>query len=91
VHMIYGYFLSKTGEGDSALQHYIEAVELMPNSAEANYNLGLLYAETSNYPLARKHAYVAYDLGFPLPGLRRILERAGEWGAPENGEPMANE
>jgi hypothetical protein len=49
----------------------------MPNSAEVHYNFGLLYVATGELDLAVEHANRAYGLGFPLPGLRRMLANAG--------------
>jgi tetratricopeptide (TPR) repeat protein len=87
VHMIYGYYLSKSGKPQEALQRYARALELSPDSAEAHYNVGLLYTDRKEYAQAREHAKRAYELGFPLPGLRRKLERAGEWESQESAEP----
>jgi Flp pilus assembly protein TadD len=87
VHMIYGYYLSKSGKPQEALQRYARALELSPDSAEAHYNVGLLYTDRKEYARAREHAKRAYELGFPLPGLRRKLERAGEWESQESAEP----
>jgi hypothetical protein len=58
-------------------------VELMPDSAEAHYNLGLLYVRSGEYAEARTHAGRAYALGYPLPGLRDQLDRAGQWRSDE--------
>ena len=58
---------------------------LAPNSSEAHYNIGLMYTEMEEYPLAREHAQKAYSLGFPLPGLRSKLQRAGQWDESEKG------
>jgi hypothetical protein len=91
VYMIYGYYLSKIGRSDDALQEYEKAVRLMPNSAEAHYNLGLLYTDAGDYPRAREHAHRAYELGFPLPGLRRKLDRNGEWIAPDSVDSVAKD
>lgn len=79
VYMIYGYYLSRIGQTDTALEQYKKALTLLNNSAEAHYNIGLLYTDLRDYDNARKHAARAYELGFPLPGLRRKLERVGEW------------
>lgn len=76
---IYGYYLNKIGKPEEALEQFEVALSISGDSAEAHYNAGLIYADLRRYPDARKHAYRAYELGFPLPGLRRKLERAGEW------------
>jgi hypothetical protein len=44
-----------------------------------HYNLGLLYVDQMQYDLAREQAKQAYELGYPLNGLRARLERAGRW------------
>lgn len=79
VHAIYGYYLSKLGKPQEATERYEHALELAPDSAEIHYNLGLLYADQEDYLRARTHAERAYKLGFPLPGLRDKLKKAGEW------------
>ena len=81
--MINAHYLNKTGDKDGALQKYNEALKFAPNAAEAHYNLGLLYTDMGKYELAREHAHKAYSIGFPLPGLRAKLERAGQWNDPE--------
>lgn len=79
VHMIFGSYLYKVGDHATALKEFEKAVELAPDSAEANYNLGLAYADAKEYPKAREHARQAYELGFPLQGLKAKLKRVGEW------------
>ncbi len=44
-------------------------------SAEIQYNLGLVSLELGAIEDARRYADSAYDLGYPLPGLRARLER----------------
>ncbi len=86
VRLIYATYLHKKGikEGeqkffDKAKNQYSHALRLMPNSAEAHYNLSLFYLDTNNYPLASEHGHKAYNLGFPLPGLKDKLIRKGLW------------
>ncbi len=86
VRMIYGLYDHKTGNPASALQRYERAIEVAPNSAEAHYNIGLVYTDLKRFEDARKHAYVAYSLGYPLPGLKRKLTRLGEWQAAPEAE-----
>lgn len=47
------------------------------DSAELHYFLGLMLANQKRYTEAVDHAHKAYDLGYPLPGLKRKLQRAG--------------
>ena len=49
------------------------AIELEPDNATINYNLGLLYLKAKDYDKAAEYADKAYALGFPLPGLRNQL------------------
>ena len=79
VPMIYANYLVRKGKHSSGLKYYKSAIELMPKSAEAQYNLGLLYYKMKQYSLANKHAGLAYKLGYPLPGLRQLLKNAGKW------------
>ena len=47
------------------------------NSAELNYNLGLVSLELDEIDDAEKYAELAYEQGFPLPGLRKKLNKLG--------------
>lgn len=79
VRMAYGVFRHRQGKKDLALENYKEAVRLMPDSPEPHYNIGLLYIELEEFQLAKEHAIRAYELGYPLPGLRNALAKRGEW------------
>ncbi len=79
VRAIYAIYLVKAGRIEMALGQYKVAIELKPDSADAQYGIGLVYAKMGNYDLAYEHAVKAYELGYPLPGLRNRLIRAGAW------------
>ena len=79
VRSIYGSYLSKVGRSSNAIEQLEIAVRLQSDNATAHYNLGLLYFDKSNYDKSRFHAERAYELDFPLPGLRNKLIRAGKW------------
>ncbi len=79
VRLAYAIFRHKQGNRERALDNYKEAIRLMPNAIEAHYSLGLLYVEMEDFEPARQHAWKAYSLGYPLPGLRNALKRRGEW------------
>ncbi len=79
VRMVHAIFLQKLGNSDDALEQYQEALVIAPNSAEAHYNIGLLYFDRTEYSNDLAAAKKAYALGHPLPGLRRKLERVGVW------------
>lgn len=79
VRIIYAIYLARVRKTELALEQYKAALSLQPNSAEAHYNVGLLYTNMKNYDLAYDHAVRAYELGHPLPGLRNRLKRSGAW------------
>jgi len=80
VRMLYANYLLKfKGRAEEALEQYQEAVKIQPEHANINYNIGLLYLKAKNYEQSVVHAKKAYKLGFPLPGLRNKLKRAGKW------------
>lgn len=79
VRLVYGIYLQLIGNLNNALEQYKFSEKLQPNSADLQYNLGLLYFEKKEYALAKKHAQKAYQLGYPLPGLRDKLKRVGYW------------
>ena len=95
VYMIYGAHLMKAGTPAQAIVQLSKAVEINDASANAHYNLGLAYVEIKDYDKALTHAQKAYALGFPLPGLRNMLQKVGKWQPPVaatdpgNGTPAA--
>jgi tetratricopeptide (TPR) repeat protein len=48
-------------------------------SPEINYNLGLLLVDMKDYDGAVERAKRAYELGYPLPGLKKKLVRLDKW------------
>lgn len=78
-YVIQGIHLSRSGKHSAGIESYKRAIALQPDSSVAHYNLGLAYVETKDYARANEHAQKAYALGFPLPGLREKLKRAGQW------------
>lgn len=79
VHSIYAGFLLAQDKLDAAREHLDQAVQLEPENATSHYNLGLLHFKKKDYAAARQSAERAYELGFPLPGLRNKLTEAGQW------------
>jgi tetratricopeptide (TPR) repeat protein len=65
----------KTTEARQVLEAGNEATD--GTSAEIHNALGFAYLNAKNYEKAREHARKAYELGFPLPGLRDQLAVAG--------------
>jgi tetratricopeptide (TPR) repeat protein len=77
--MLYGVHLFKLGKRKAALEQLTAANELRPDDRNIHYNLGLLYFEEKNYGKAKEHAKVAYDMSFPLEGLKKKLKSVGAW------------
>jgi Tfp pilus assembly protein PilF len=79
VRMLYAIYLAKQKRPKEALQHLQAAEETVGGNANLHYNMGLAYLDLKDYDRALAHAHKAYALGFPLPGLRNRLKRAGRW------------
>ncbi|MEO5655298.1 MAG: tetratricopeptide repeat protein [Nitrosospira sp.] len=79
VRMVFGNYLAKAGQVDKATEQLQIAIDLQPKNPTINYNLGLLYMQKKNYEQAKIYAKEAYELGFPLPGLKNQLIQAGKW------------
>lgn len=79
VKMIYANYLVKRGRSKDALKQLNDAVSLNDSNTSLNYNIALVYLELKEYDQALAYAHKAYQAGFPLPGLRDRLKRAGKW------------
>lgn len=79
VRLIYGMYLNRRGKTKEALEQLRFADEYSPDDANVQYNLGLAYFQAKDYEQARQYAKRAYERGFPLPGLKQMLIRAGKW------------
>ena len=79
VRLVYGIALLKRAERTAAIEQLQKADKLLPRNANVHYNLGLAYFAMRDYDKALEHAKVAYNLGFPLPGLRDMLKRENKW------------
>ncbi|MEX2123348.1 MAG: hypothetical protein WD795_05615 [Woeseia sp.] len=67
--------LGRLEEAKTTLLQGNEALD--GKSAEISYNLGLISIELGEIDNAVRYAESAYELGFPLPGLRTKLEKLG--------------
>jgi hypothetical protein len=76
VQAIYGSYLARRGDVEGARQRYQEALRLAPDSGEINYNAGLFFLQQHDLARAKALANVAYEHGYPLPGLRRKIAEA---------------
>ena len=75
----YGNYMHALGKSDKALQAFTQAVRLAPDNPTINYNLGLAYFTHKDYDKSALYAHKAYELGFPLPGLKHKLAAVGKW------------
>lgn len=72
-------YLQRLGKTDEAVDQYEYALKLDPSAAEIHYNLAFAYLKQGNEEAALCAAKKAYALGYPLPGLRRKLQKMGIW------------
>lgn len=79
---LFGAYLLSLRRNEEAVEQLTAAVAAQPGHAAAWYNLGLAQVRLKAYPAALEAAHKAYAMGFPLPGLRRQLQAAGEWREP---------
>ncbi len=74
-----GIWLSMQNRYADAIRDFEKVIEEQPNNANAHYNLGLAYFATKDYDRARAEAKTAFDLKFPLEGLKHKLQAVGKW------------
>lgn len=86
---LYGVYLVRDGRAKEGAAKLEQALAEGGEDANVRYNLGLAYVELKRYDEALDSAHRAYALGFPLPGLRDKLKRAGKWREPVAGSPAA--
>ncbi len=68
----------KNGDLDAAKSTLLQGHEVLEGrSAEICYNLGLISLEMGDIDEAEEFAQLAYQLGYPLPGLRTKLVEMG--------------
>lgn len=84
VKVVFGTYLLKRGQSQEAVEQLEAALKQAGANANVYYNLGLAYVSLKEYDKALDSAHTAYRLGFPLPGLRNMLKRAGAWREPSS-------
>ncbi len=88
VKSLFGVYLLRSGKNQEAQKKLEEALELAGDNANVYYNLGLAYYQMKMFDQSLEAAHRAYALGFPLPGLRDMLKRAGKW---QERDPQQNQ
>lgn len=78
-HMLYAIFLQKSDKPKMSAEQYEKALEISPDISSIHYNYGLLLVDMKQYDKAQYHAKQAYAAGYPLPGLKKRLSKAGYW------------
>lgn len=79
VRLVYGIELLRDGKRSEAIEQLDAANSLGGDDPNVHYNLGLAYFDLGDFERSLTHAHQAYRLGFPLPGLRDKLKKAGKW------------
>jgi hypothetical protein len=79
IFVIYGIHLLNKGKKKEALEYLDKAKSMGDESASLHYNLGLAYFQLKRYDDSLESAHKTYAAGFPLPGLKNMLVRAGKW------------
>lgn len=78
-HLLRGIYLIRSKQREEALRELDLAREGAGDDVNVQYNLGLAYFDLQDYGKALEHAKKAYELGFPLDGLKNKLKKAGKW------------
>ena len=73
-HALYGIFLHNLKKYELAIEEYKKAIALNSHVIDYHYNLGLAYFALKDYQNARIEAEIAYNKGYPLPGLKDKLK-----------------
>lgn len=79
VRLLYGIHLHASGKRKEALEQYLAAEKLAPDSSELLYNMGLLYMDLKDINQAKAYAIKSYEKNYPLKGLKQRLKKAGAW------------
>lgn len=77
--ILYASYLAKNGKANDAREQLKQIESSEDDEVTIVYNLGLIYLDLKDYDKALHFAHKAYRQGFPLPGLKNRLMRAGKW------------
>ncbi len=79
VQLLYGLHLIRSGKSKDGIPKLESALKLSGDDPNILYNIGLAYFELKQFDKSLEYAKQAYSLGFPLPGLKNMLQKAGKW------------
>lgn len=79
VRVIFAHYLIDRGDQAGARKQLELVQDKARDDPNLSYNLGLAYFDLKEYGLAREHAKRAYELGFPLQGLKKKLQQVKQW------------
>ena len=73
VYHVYGIHLYRYAKYKQALVMYKHSLKLDSSSPVIHYNAGLAYLKVGDIVNAKKHAKIAKNKGYKLPGLQRLI------------------
>jgi len=73
-YLTWGLYYFRKGKYQQALEKFLNADKLAPNSSETLYNIGLTYVYLEDLDNSKKFATKAYALGYPLDGLKNKIK-----------------
>lgn len=79
VRSIYGYYYARRGKAPESKMQLAKAESTGDERMSVLVYMAFAYLELNEYDKALVAAKRAYELGYPLPGLRNRLEKAGKW------------
>ncbi len=79
VRVLYSIYLTNRNRADDAIRQLQVVGDGLWDNPGMEYNIGLMYFDLKQYDDSLRHAQRAYELGYPLDGLRKMLEKAGRW------------
>ncbi|MGQ5523162.1 tetratricopeptide repeat protein [Chitinimonas sp. PSY-7] len=83
VKVLWATWLIKQGNKAEAEEKLAAGIKQAPEmNTNFDYSVGLAYFDLKRYDLALAAAHRAYRGGFPLPGLKQKLMKAGQWRDP---------
>lgn len=79
VRALYGIYFARRGRADAALDQLQQAATMSGSDPNAMIQVAAAYLELKRYEEAQQAAQKAYDLGYPVFGLRDRMKRMGQW------------